>query len=173
MCLTILVTGGARSGKSSFAEKRTKQLGSSLMYIATSEIIDSEMETRIAEHQARRGSEWKTLHAPLKLTEALSEIDGKGPCLVDCLTIWLNNLIFHNEDTIIATKELIKVLKQRSDPVVLVTNEVGSGIVPENALARRFRDEAGRMNQIISEVADEVYLSVSGIPLQIKPNPKL
>lgn len=173
MCLTILVTGGARSGKSSFAEKRTKQLGSSLMYIATSEIIDSEMEKRVAEHQARRGSEWQTLHAPLKLTEALSEIDGKGPCLVDCLTIWLNNLIFHNEDTIVATKELIKVLEQRSDPVVLVTNEVGSGIVPENALARRFRDEAGRMNQIISQVADEVYLSVSGIPLQIKPNPKL
>jgi adenosylcobinamide kinase/adenosylcobinamide-phosphate guanylyltransferase len=143
------------------------------MYIATSEIIDSEMENRVAEHQARRGSEWQTLHAPLKLTEALSEIDGKGPCLVDCLTIWLNNLIFHNEDTIVATKELIKVLEQRSDPVVLVTNEVGSGIVPENALARRFRDEAGRMNQIISQVADEVYLSVSGIPLQIKPNPKL
>ena len=173
MCLTILVTGGARSGKSSFAEKRTTQLGSSLMYIATSEIIDSEMEKRVAEHQARRGSEWQTLHAPLKLTEALSETDGKGPCLVDCLTIWLNNLIFHNEDTIVATKELIKVLEQRSDPVVLVTNEVGSGIVPENALARRFRDEAGRMNQIISQVADEVYLSVSGIPLQIKPNPKL
>ena len=173
MCLTILVTGGARSGKSSFAEKRTKQLGSSLMYIATSEIIDSEMEKRVAEHQARRGSEWQTLHAPLKLAEALSETDGKGPCLVDCLTIWLNNLIFHNEDTVVATKELIKVLEKRSDPVVLVTNEVGSGIVPENALARRFRDEAGRMNQIISQVADEVYLSVSGIPLQIKPNPKL
>ena len=173
MCLTILVTGGARSGKSSFAEKRIKQLGSSLVYIATSEIIDSEMEKRVAEHQARRGSEWQTLHAPLKLTEALFETDGKGPCLVDCLTIWLNNLIFHNEDTVVATKELIKVLEQRSDPVVLVTNEVGSGIVPENALARRFRDEAGRMNQIISEVADEVYLSVSGIPLQIKPNPKL
>ena len=173
MCLTILVTGGARSGKSSFAEKRTKQLGSSLMYIATSEIIDTEMEKRVAEHQARRGSEWQTLHVSLKLTEALSETDGKGPCLVDCLTIWLNNLIFHNEDSVVATKELIKVLEQRSDPVVLVTNEVGSGIVPENALARRFRDEAGRMNQIISQVADEVYLSVSGIPLQIKPNPKL
>ena len=173
MCLTILVTGGARSAKSSFEQKRTKRLGSSLMYIATSEIIDTEMEKRVAEHQARRGSEWQTLHAPLKLTEALSETDGKGPCLVDCLTIWLNNLIFHNEDTVVATKELIKVLEQRSDPVVLVTNEVGSGIVPENALARRFRDEAGRMNQIISQVADEVYLSVSGIPLQIKPNPKL
>jgi adenosylcobinamide kinase/adenosylcobinamide-phosphate guanylyltransferase len=173
MCLTILVTGGARSGKSSFAEKRTKQLGSSLVYIATSEIIDSEIEKRVAEHQARRGSEWQTLHAPLKLTEALFETDGKGPCLVDCLTIWLNNLIFHNEDTVVATKELIKVLEQRSDPVVFVTNEVGSGIVPENALARRFRDDAGRMNQIISQVADEVYVSISGIPLQIKPNPKL
>ncbi|MDA9673469.1 bifunctional adenosylcobinamide kinase/adenosylcobinamide-phosphate guanylyltransferase [Paracoccaceae bacterium] len=173
MCLTILVTGGARSGKSSFAEKRTKQLGSSLVYIATSEIIDSEMEKRVAEHQARRGSEWQTLHAPLKLTEALFETDGKGPCLVDCLTIWLNNLIFHNEDTVVVTKELIKVLEKRSDPVVLVTNEVGSGIVPENALARRFRDEAGRMNQIISQVADEVYVSISGIPLQIKSNPKL
>jgi adenosylcobinamide kinase/adenosylcobinamide-phosphate guanylyltransferase len=173
MCLTILVTGGARSGKSSFAEKRIKQLGSSLVYIATSEIIDSEMEKRVAEHQARRGSEWQTLHAPLKLTEALFETDGKGPCLVDCLTIWLNNLIFHNEDTVVATKELIKVLELRSDPVVFVTNEVGSGIVPENALARRFRDEAGRMNQIISQVADEVYVSISGIPLQIKPNPKL
>jgi adenosylcobinamide kinase/adenosylcobinamide-phosphate guanylyltransferase len=173
MCLTILVTGGARSGKSSFAEKRTKQLGSSLVYIATSEIIDSEMEKRVAEHQARRGSEWQTLHAPLKLTAALFETDGKGPCLVDCLTIWLNNLIFHNEDTVVATKELIKVLEKRSDPVVLVTNEVGSGIVPENALARRFRDEAGRMNQIISQVADEVYVSISGIPLQIKSNPKL
>ena len=173
MCLTILVTGGARSGKSSFAEKRTKRLGSSLVYIATSEIIDSEIEKRVAEHQARRGSEWQTLHAPLKLTEALFETDGKGPCLVDCLTIWLNNLIFHNEDTVVATKELIKVLEQRSDPVVFVTNEVGSGIVPENALARRFRDEAGRMNQIISQVADEVYVSISGIPLQIKPNPKL
>ena len=173
MCLTILVTGGARSGKSSFAEKRIKQLGSSLVYIATSEIIDSEMEKRVAEHQARRGSEWQTLHAPLKLTEALFETDGKGPCLVDCLTIWLNNLIFHNEDTVVATKELIKVLEKRSDPVVLVTNEVGSGIVPENALARRFRDEAGRMNQIISQVADEVYVSISGIPLQIKPNQKL
>ena len=81
MCLTILVTGGARSGKSSFAEKRTKQLGSSLVYIATSEIIDSEMKGRVAEHQARRGSEWQTLHAPMNLAEALVEADGKGPCL--------------------------------------------------------------------------------------------
>ena len=173
MCLTILVTGGARSGKSVFAEKRTKQLGSSLIYIATSEVIDSEMKKRVEEHQARRGSEWQTLHAPINLTEALIETDGKGPCLVDCLTFWLNNLIFHDEDIDAATKELITVLNERSDPVVLVTNEVGSGIIPENALARRFCDEAGRLNQTISQIADEVYVSISGIPLQIKPKLKI
>ena len=173
MCLTILVTGGARSGKSVFAEKRTKQLGSSLIYIATSEVIDSEMEKRVEEHQARRGSEWQTLHAPINLTEALIETDGKGPCLVDCVTFWLNNLIFHDEDIDAATKELITVLNERSDPVVLVTNEVGSGIIPENALARRFCDEAGRLNQTISQIADEVYVSISGIPLQIKPKLKI
>ena len=173
MCLTILVTGGARSGKSVFAEKRTKQLGSSLIYIATSEVIDSEMRKRVEEHQARRGSEWQTLHAPINLTEALIETDGKGPCLVDCVTFWLNNLIFHDEDIDAATKELITVLNERSDPVVLVTNEVGSGIIPENALARRFCDEAGRLNQTISQIADEVYVSISGIPLQIKPKLKI
>ena len=173
MCLTILVTGGARSGKSVFAEKRTKQLGSSLIYIATSEVIDSEMRKRVEEHQARRGSEWQTLHAPINLTEALIETDGKGPCLVDCVTFWLNNLIFHDEDIDAATKELITVLNERSDPVVLVTNEVGSGIIPENALARRFCDEAGRLNQTISQIADEVYVSISGIPLQIKPDPRI
>ena len=173
MCLTILVTGGARSGKSVFAEKRTKQLGSSLIYIATSEVIDSEMRKRVEEHQARRGSEWQTLHAPINLTEALIKTDGKGPCLVDCVTFWLNNLIFHDEDIDAATKELITVLNERSDPVVLVTNEVGSGIIPENALARRFCDEAGRLNQTISQIADEVYMSISGIPLQIKPKLKI
>ena len=173
MCLTILVTGGARSGKSSFAEKRTKQLGSSLIYIATSEVIDSEMKKRVEEHQARRLRGAPRRIKFLNLAEALVEADGKGPCLVDCLTFWLNNLMFHNEDIDAATKGLITALKQRSDPVVLVTNEVGSGIVPENALARRFRDEAGRMNQTISQIADEVYVSISGIPLQIKPNLKI
>ena len=111
MCLTILVTGGARSGKSSFAEKRTKQLGSSLVYIATSEIIDTEMKERVAEHQARRSSEWQTVNAPIDLVETLVETDGRGPCLVDCLTVWLNNLMFHNEDTVAATKGLITALK--------------------------------------------------------------
>ena len=92
---------------------------------------------------------------------------------MDCLTFWLNNLIFHDEDIDAAKKELITVLNERSDPVVLVTNEIGSGIIPENALARRFLDEAGRLNQTISQIADEVYVSISGIPLQIKPDPRI
>ena len=92
-----------------------------------------------------------------------------GPCLVDCLTIWLNNLMFAKQETATAADQLVAAIVARSDPVVLVTNEVGSGIVPENALARRFRDEAGRMNQIIAAAVDEVYFSVSGIPVRIKP----
>ena len=169
MAFSLLITGGARSGKSSFAEQRVKEFGAPLVYIATAEAFDSEMKDRIALHQARRGPDWQTVHAPLKLPQVLREADGKGPCLVDCLTIWLNNLMFAEQETATAADQLVAAIAARSDPVVLVTNEVGSGIVPENALARRFRDEAGRMNQIIAAAVDEVYVSISGIPVRIKP----
>lgn len=169
MAMSILVTGGARSGKSRYAEQRTRELGSAPVYIATAEAFDAEMAERIAQHQQRRGPEWQTINAPLDLSQALKEADGRGPCLVDCLTIWLNNLMFHERDIAAATQELISVIHKRVDPVILVTNEVGSGIVPENALARRFRDEAGRMNQTMAEAVDEVYVSISGMPLKLKP----
>ena len=172
MAFSLLITGGARSGKSSFAEQRVKAFGAPLVYIATAEAFDSEMKDRIALHKARRGPDWKTVHAPLNLPQALREADGKGPCLVDCLTIWLNNLMFAEQGTATAADQLVAAIAARSDPVVLVTNEVGSGIVPENALARRFRDEAGRMNQIIAAAVDEVYISISGIPVRIKPQPE-
>jgi len=171
MAFSLLITGGARSGKSSFAEQRVKEFGAPLVYIATAEAFDSEMKDRIALHKARRGPDWKTVHAPLNLPQALREADGKGPCLVDCLTIWLNNLMFAEHETATAANQLVTAIAARSDPVVLVTNEVGCGIVPENALARRFRDEAGRMNQIIAAAVDEVYVSISGIPVRIKPQP--
>jgi len=171
MVFSLLITGGARSGKSSFAEQRVTAFGAPLVYIATSEAFDSEMKDRIALHQARRGPNWQTVHAPLNLPQALRETDGKGACLVDCLTIWLNNLMFAEQETVSAADHLVTAIAARSDPVVLVTNEVGSGIVPENALARRFRDEAGRMNQIIAAAVDEVYVSISGIPVRIKPQP--
>ena len=171
MAFSLLITGGARSGKSAFAEQRVLELGAPLVYIATAEAFDNEMKDRIALHQARRGTDWQTIHAPLNLPQALQEADGKGPCLVDCLTIWLSNLMFAEQETATAADQLVAAVVARSDPVVLVTNEVGGGIVPENALARRFRDEAGRMNQIIASAVDEVYVSISGIPVRIKPHP--
>lgn len=169
MSYSILVTGGARSGKSQYAEMRAKQFGAFPVYIATAIAFDAEMETRIAQHQRRRGPEWHLVNAPLAMPEALLETDGRGPCLVDCLTFWLNNIMFAEMDTAQAFEQLILAIHRRTDPVILVTNEVGSGIVPENALARRFCDEAGRLNQIIAEAVDEVYVSISGIPLKLKP----
>ena len=173
MSLSIVVTGGSRSGKSVYAEGRAKALASEqglgLVYIATAEPFDDEMRTRIDEHQARRGSEWHNYHAPLKLAEALVETDGQGVCLVDCLTIWLNNLLYAELDIDAVTGKLFDALKARTDPVIFVTNEVGSGIVPENALARRFRDEAGRLNQKCAAQVDEVYVIISGIAMRLKP----
>lgn len=168
-----VVTGGSRSGKSVYAETYAVNLANAenvgLIYIATAEAFDAEMQARIDEHQQRRGSEWVNVHAPLDLANALLSTDGRGVCLVDCLTIWLNNVMFSEQNIDVATDSLLDAISQRQDPVVFVTNEVGSGIVPENALARRFRDEAGRLNQRVAAIADEVYVSISGIPLRLKP----
>lgn len=174
MSISILITGGSRSGKSVYAETRTKGLcakdaNKAPIYIATAEALDQEMAARIATHQERRGPEWTVIAAPLLLAEALLECDGRGPCLVDCLTIWLSNLIFANRDIDAATNALLAALAGRQDEVIFVSNEVGSGIVPENALARRFRDEAGRLNQNIAAAVDEVYVVISGIPMRLKP----
>lgn len=169
MSKIILVTGGARSGKSALAERLIGDLGPAPVYIATAEARDAEMATRIADHQARRGPEWTTLNAPLDLAGALTQSDNGAPRLVDCLTIWLSNLMFADNDWQAATTQLIETLAAQQAPVVLVTNEVGGGIVPENQLARRFRDAAGLLNQRVAEAADEVYVSISGLPLQLKP----
>tara|TARA_B100000989_G_scaffold223430_1_gene170942 strand:+ start:51 stop:560 length:510 start_codon:yes stop_codon:yes gene_type:complete len=169
MSFSLLITGGARSGKSSFAEKRTLSYGKPVIYIATALASDEEMEKRINLHQRRRGNEWRTISEPLAIANILSGSDGQGACLVDCLTLWLSNLIFAEEDISKATSSLINAIAARRDPVILVTNEVGGGIVPENALARRFRDEAGLLNQIVAGAVDEVYTCISGIPIKIKP----
>ena len=169
MSFSLLITGGARSGKSSFAEKRTLSYGTPVIYIATAQAFDEEMENRIQLHQQRRGDEWRTISEPLAIANILTSLDRQGACLVDCLTLWLSNLIFAEEDISKATSSLIEAIAARRDPVILVTNEVGGGIVPENALARRFRDEAGRLNQIVAEAVDEVYTCISGIPLKLKP----
>jgi adenosylcobinamide kinase/adenosylcobinamide-phosphate guanylyltransferase len=164
----ILVTGGARSGKSAIAEARALGLGPRAIYIATAEARDAEMTARITAHQARRGDNWRTHAEPLDLAGALAATDGQGPRLVDCLTLWLTNLMLGGLDWQAAGRALIAALPAQADPVIFVTNEVGAGIVPDNALAREFRDAAGTLNQWVAAVADEVTLAVAGLPLKVK-----
>jgi adenosylcobinamide kinase / adenosylcobinamide-phosphate guanylyltransferase len=164
----ILITGGARSGKSVRAEARALSFAGRPVYLATAEALDTEMCERIARHRARRGAEWLGREEPLELARALVETDGGGARLVDCLTLWLSNLIHAERDFAEETSLLTETLKRQRSPVVLVTNEVGLGIVPDNALARRFRDAAGVMNQMIAAVADEVEFIVAGLPMRLK-----
>lgn len=163
-----LVLGGARSGKSRHAEAVVTTLPPPWFYIATGEPRDNEMAARIAEHRARRGSEWQTIEAPRDLAAALGAIPPGGAVLVDCLTLWLANVMLDGADVNVDIGGLERTLVQRKGPVVLVANEVGLGIVPENALARRFRDAAGRLNQRLALVADRVVLLVAGIPVKVK-----
>ena len=167
---SILITGGARSGKSALAERLVKRMGDHPVYIATAQAFDAEMETRIAAHQARRGNEWSTISEPLDLVGALNDSDGVQPRLVDCLTLWVTNLMMAERDIPAETTELLAILSRQLAPVVFVTNEVGSGIVPENKMAREFRDAAGALNQRVADACEEVYLAVSGQALKVKPN---
>ncbi|GAA5069191.1 bifunctional adenosylcobinamide kinase/adenosylcobinamide-phosphate guanylyltransferase [Roseibacterium beibuensis] len=164
----ILVTGGARSGKSSHAEARTRSFPGERIYIATSRVYDDEMRDRIDRHIADRGDGWTTIEEPVNLAEVLDQTDGRGPRLVDCMTLWLSNLMLDGREWEPAAKTLIETLSRQTSPVILVSNEVGMGIVPENALARAFRDAQGWLNQRVAVVADEVQFVVAGLPLQIK-----
>jgi adenosylcobinamide kinase/adenosylcobinamide-phosphate guanylyltransferase len=167
----ILITGGARSGKSIYAEQRAAALGSRRLYVATAEPKDEEMTRRISAHKSRRGNEWATIEESLELAEALFARRGQMDCaLVDCLTLWLSNLLLRRdgkyaEDKV---KELIEILPRLNFHLVLVTNEVGWGIVPDNMLARQFRDLAGWANQQIAAAANEVVLTVAGVPMIVK-----
>jgi len=164
----ILITGGARSGKSARAEALARSFPGQPIYIATAEALDTEMEARIATHRARRGTDWIEREEPLNLVSALVATDGGGARLVDCLTLWLSNLMHAKLNWEYEVDALAATLINLKSPVVLVTNEVGLGIVPDNALARSFRDAAGIMNQIIAEFADEVEFVVAGLPMKLK-----
>lgn len=165
-----LVTGGARSGKSALAETFATRVGGARIYIATAEAFDGEMVQRIARHRDQRGPGWHTVEEPLDLVGALARTEGQGVRLVDCLTLWLSNRMAQEEGPASpAVTALCEALRQARSPVVLVTNELGLGIVPENALARRFRDAHGWMNQAVAAAADEVWMAVSGLPLRLKP----
>ena len=164
----ILITGGARSGKSTRAEARARAFPGRPVYVATAEALDAEMRERIARHRARRGNEWLEREIPIELVTALVETDGQGARLVDCLTLWLSNLMHAERDWKKEAILLAETLGRQNSPVVLVTNEVGLGIVPDNALARRFRDAAGILNQMVARVADEVEFAVAGLPMRVK-----
>ncbi len=163
-----LVLGGARSGKSRHAEALIEALPPPWTYVATAQAWDDEMAARIAEHRARRPAEWITQDAPLDLPEAIRSVQPGRPVLVDCLTLWLTNLMLAEHDTAAAGAGLIEACAQAAGSVVLVSNEVGLGIVPDNALARRFRDEAGRLHQAIAARAGRVVFMVAGLPMQVK-----
>jgi len=160
------ILGGARSGKSRRAETLVTALPPPWTYIATAEAFDAEMATRIAEHRGRRADGWQTLDAPRDLPAALAQ--ARAPVLVDCLTLWLSNLMLAEADLVAAQAALEAALRAHPGPVVLVSNEVGGGIVPATSLGRRFRDAQGVLNQRMAALADHVELVVAGLPLRLK-----
>ena len=163
-----LVLGGARSGKSALAERLLTAEPGPWGYIATAQPYDDEMRERIAQHQARRAAGWLTFEAPTVLGDVLEQKAATMPVLVDCLTLWLSNLMLGGHDIAAATEMLVQTLSRRTLPCILVSNEVGLGIVPDNALARAFRDEAGRLNQRLAGEADRVLFVAAGLPLTLK-----
>ena len=166
-----MITGGARSGKSRYGEQRTRQLGNRLAYVATAEAKDQEMAQRIATHRKSRGDDWITVEEPLEVRAALAALRGKADCaLVDCVTLWISNLVLSQgtNEARQNVEDLIRSFPGLNFHLIFVTNEVGWGIVPDNELAREFRDLAGWTNQRLAEVAHEVILMVSGIPVIVK-----
>ncbi|CDX29581.1 bifunctional cobinamide kinase and cobinamide phosphate guanylyltransferase [Mesorhizobium plurifarium] len=162
------ILGGARSGKSSYAEKLTTANPSPWTYVATARAYDDEMHERIALHRSRRGEGWVTIDAPLDLVGAIEALPNHEPALIDCLTLWLTNHMLAEHDIEAECRRLKDALSRPRGPWFVVSNEVGLGIVPDNALARRFRDAAGRLNQQVAAAADSVLMMVAGLPLKVK-----
>lgn len=170
----IFVTGGARSGKSAFALDLANSIGKKKCYLATAQALDSEMEDRIAKHKTERGDGWDCVEEPLQVVEKIQELKGRCDLILfDCLTLWLSNLMLESQESEVRgqkseVENLISACKKFNGTTVVVSNEVGLGIVPDNALARRFRDLAGTANQLFAKAADEAYFVVSGIPMKLK-----
>jgi adenosylcobinamide kinase/adenosylcobinamide-phosphate guanylyltransferase len=166
---TTLVLGGARSGKSAFAEKLIGDSGLARIYLATAAAGDDEMKARIAHHRAQRGEGWTTIEEPLALVDALTREATHGRAvLVDCLTLWLSNLMLAERDPNIEACRLARFIGRARYPIVLVSNEVGLGLVPDTQLGRRFRDAQGRLNQIVAACAPNVVFIAAGLPLWLK-----
>jgi adenosylcobinamide kinase/adenosylcobinamide-phosphate guanylyltransferase len=166
------ITGGARSGKSSFAEKLALGLAGKRAYIATAQALDAEMAAKIAKHQKDRGDSWVTYEEPLAVAELIGKLSERYEVvLLDCLTLWLSNVMAHSDgDGAVDARstELVKAVRDFNGVCIVVSNEVGLGIVPDNPLARKYRDFAGMLNQKVAQAADEVYFTAAGIPVKIK-----
>ena len=166
---SVLVLGGARSGKSNFAEGLALETGLVRHYVATGRAWDDEMKDRIARHRADRGDSWVTHEEPMALVELLQSLDAPGNViLVDCLTLWVTNLMMEDRSIADESARLATFLELASARIVLVSNEVGLGIVPDNKMAREFRDHAGRLHQSVAKAAREVYFVAAGLPLKMK-----
>jgi adenosylcobinamide kinase / adenosylcobinamide-phosphate guanylyltransferase len=166
---TTLVLGGARSGKSTFAERMIADSHLAPVYLATATAGDEEMKDRIAHHRNRRGPDWITVEEPLALIDALTQVSRPGRAvLVDCLTLWLSNLMLAGRDPDVETERLARFLGVAAHPIVLVSNEVGLGLVPETRLGRDFRDAQGRLNQMVASVVPDVVFVAAGLPLWLK-----
>jgi adenosylcobinamide kinase/adenosylcobinamide-phosphate guanylyltransferase len=168
MAPLILVLGGARSGKSRHAERLICEYPPPWTYIATAEALDDEMGERIAQHRARRDERWQTIEAPRALADAVRNTPADQPLIVDCLTLWLSNRLLGDADLDQDMSGLSEVLALRTAATIIVANEVGLGIVPDNALARRFRDAAGKANQMLAAQADRVEFVAAGLVLRLK-----
>lgn len=167
--VSTLVLGGARSGKSRRALALVEATAAERVYVATAEILDDEMRARIAQHQDERDESWRTVEAPLELIDTLRQLgNGSEAILVDCLTLWLSNLMFAERDIPAETARLCDTIRQMRTSVCLVSNEIGMGLVPETPLGRAFRDEQGRLNQRIAETVDKVEFVAAGLPLRLK-----
>lgn len=167
----ILVLGGARSGKSSWALRYTEEHYNSFLFLATAEVLDEEMAERVRLHKKSRGPRWKLVEEPLRISEVLeTKCVGSDAVLIDCLTVWLSNVLLKiGEGHITSYKDkLLNTLSQRKQTIVIVANEVGTGIVPEHPLGRKFRDYAGELNQKIAALADKVVVTIAGLPVCIK-----
>ena len=163
-----LVLGGARSGKSAYAEGLVRPCAPPWTYLATAQAFDDEMRARIDKHRGRRDARWQTIEAPLEVVEAISAPELPRPLLIDCLTLWLSNTLLAGADLTAASDRLIDALEAANGPIVAVSNEVGLGIVPDTPLGRQFRDAQGWLNQRVAAVADRVVLLAAGLPLTLK-----
>ncbi|WP_299353846.1 bifunctional adenosylcobinamide kinase/adenosylcobinamide-phosphate guanylyltransferase [uncultured Shimia sp.] len=165
---TTFILGGAASGKSTYAEHLVVATGKPRVYLATSQAYDAEMEDKISRHQTSRGPDWETVECPFELAKALAKIRADQVALVDCATMWLSNHLLKDHDLEAESGLLLRAIVACKGQVVIVSNEVGMGVVPDNALARKFRNVQGKLNQQISEISETAILVVAGLPMALK-----